>query len=190
MPRLLSDWLESYLEFTSNQESPEKLHLWTGLVVISGAIRRRLFMDRGVYRLYPNIYVIIVAESARIRKSTAMTIGMNLLKDSIKDVYYMSGSMTPEGLIKVLNRPPVVTAPDENDPTKLTISPIRSDVVVHSDELANLFSYDKQRASRMAILLTQMYDAEEDYVHTTKTDSKIILRNTYPVLIAGTDPRN
>ena len=189
MPRQLSDWLDSYLDYTSDQESPEKLHLWTGLAVLSAVLRRRVWMDRAFYHLFPNIYVLIVAESARIRKSTAMKIGLTLMENSVKDVYTLGDAMTPEGLVKALNRPPTVKA-NEEEPDKPFITPVRSDIMIHADELANLFGYDRLRASKMAILLTRIYESPEKYEHTTKTDTKILLRNLYPTLLAGTDPRN
>ena len=59
--RQLDDWLDSYLDFTTGNESPEKLHLWTALALLSAAVKRQIWMDRGFYKLYTNIYVLMVA---------------------------------------------------------------------------------------------------------------------------------
>ena len=101
--RKLEDWLSSYLIYTEKQESPEKLHFWVGLSVLSAALKRQVWIDKGYYKLYSNIYVLLVAESAMLRKSTAMDIGVKLVRDSVPDLYYISGSMTPEGLLKHMN---------------------------------------------------------------------------------------
>ena len=61
--RLTADWLTSYMELTSNLESPDSIHLWTGLSLISAASRRKVFLDMEYGKIYPNLYVIIVAES-------------------------------------------------------------------------------------------------------------------------------
>jgi hypothetical protein len=137
-------------------------------------------MDRGRYVLFPNIYCVIVGESAKIRKSVAMDIGVDLLEAALPGVHCVDGSITPEGLVKVMNRIVDVGGVKKKD----------SSVFIHADELATLFSYDKQRASRLTILLTQMYSSRSKYTHTIKSEAQIVLENLYPVLLAGTDPRN
>ena len=185
--RLLDDWLDSYLEYTSGQESPEKLHLWTALALLSAAVKRQIWLDRGFYKLYTNIYVLIVAESGEVRKSASIDIGLPILQESIKDIHTMSDSLTSEGLIKHMNR--ITVHPNENEPDK-PIKMTDSHVVIYADELASLFSFDKQRASKMTMLLTRLYSSPDRYEHTTKSDSKIVTFNNYITLIAATDPKN
>lgn len=141
-------------------------------------------MDRGYYKLYPNIYVLIVAESARVRKSIAMDTGIDLLREALPDIYYISGSLTPEGLVNHLNRAKTVV-----DIEGRPIVRYDSAVVIHADELAELFGYDKQRASKLTILLTKTYGAQGEHTHTL-ADGQIKLHNLYPSLLAATDPRN
>lgn len=188
--RICGDWLLKYLDYTQDQESPEKLHLWTAFTVLSAALRRRVWMSRGTYDLYPNIYVLIVAESATVRKSTAMNIGVDLLLDTIPKLSteggYITGKITPEGLVKQMNRTETYFAhPDDQIPQVRK----ESHILIHCDELATLFSYDKGRASNMAILLTEIYGRKR-YMHTTKTDSQMLLDDLYPTLLAGTAPQN
>lgn len=178
--RNLADWLSSYLEYTDNQESPEQLHFWTGISILSAALRRRVYLDRGLYKLYPNTYVIIVGESAKIRKSVAMDTGISILKEAVPDIHMAIGRATPEGLVKQMNR--VTTEPN--------LIKTESHIFIHADELATFFGFDKMAASRMAILLTQIYSAKAEYQHLTKGDAEIMLKNLYPTLLAGTDPRN
>jgi len=69
MARILrKDWLSSYLEYTSGQESPRNFHFWTGLSILGGALRRNVVLDRVYYKLFPNLYVILVAASAACKK--------------------------------------------------------------------------------------------------------------------------
>lgn len=183
--RHLANWLDGYIEYTAKQESPEKLHFWTGLVVVGAALKRQVWMNRGYYKLYPNIYVLLVAESAMLRKSTAMDIGMDLVRAAVPDLYYISGSMTPEGLIKHMNRVKVVGGEKGKPVIKYD-----SHVLIHADELAELFGFDKTRASRLTILLTKIYGAQAEHTHTLATEGQLLLRNLYPSFIAATDPRN
>lgn len=143
-------------------------------------------MSRGVYDLYPNIYVLFVAESAKVRKSTAMNIGVDIYQTALPNAPYITGKMTPEGLVKQLNRTTV--EPNEKEPEKPIVR-MESDILIHADELATLFGHDKVRASSMSILLTEIY-GRKNYTHTIKSDAQIQLKNLYPTLLAGTDPRN
>lgn len=183
--RLLGDWLQGYLDFTAEQESPESLHLWTALSVISCALRRSVFIEHEYYKIYPNIYVIIVAESAKVRKSTAMDLGRDLLLEACPEVRIMRDSMTSQGLIKALNRKVQVVNGNGQ-----IVEEQRSDVAIFADEVANLFSYDKVRSSQMVIFLTRSYSCPSIYDHTTARDSTVRLHNLYPVFIGGTDPHN
>lgn len=184
--RSLGDWIDGYLEYTKDQESPEKIHLWVAFCVLSSALQRHVVMDLGYAKLYPNIYVLIVAESARVRKSVAMEMGLSLLSDAIPDIATISGAVTPEGLIKHMNR--VTTIPNPNG--KGVAIKHDSHILIHADELATLFSYDRTRASRMAILLTEIYSSKSLHLHTTARDGQVPLHNLYPTLLAATDPRN
>jgi len=185
MSRLLSDWLVSYLDYTSEHESPEQIHLWTGLSVLSASIRRQLCMKRVFSVLYPNIYVIIVAESARARKSVATGIGMRLLQETIPEVYVMQGSMTDKGLIKNMNR--MTTTIDSNGHGAIHTD---SHVFIYADELAVQFGYDKQRAKEMTMLLTTLYGSPDYHPHTTSGEGVVDIHNVYLTWLASTDPRN
>ncbi len=164
--RLLPDWLLAYLQFTDELESPESFHLWTGLGVISSALRRRVHLEMNYGTIYSNLFMIMVAGSAELRKSTAANFGRNLLLDALTDINIMQDSMTSQGLTKSLNQKRSIMENGVINERQM------SDVAIFADEVANLFSYDKLRAS------------------TTSRDNKIRLHNLYPTLIGCTDPKN
>lgn len=183
--RQAGDWIECYLEYTKKQESPTIFHFWTGMSILSASIRRQIWLDRGFYKLYPNIYVLLVAESATLKKSSAMDIGVAMLRKNARDVYYLTGSMTPEGLVKHLNQVKKV----ENGNGKVSIQ-WNSDFFLHADELGELFGYDRVRASKLTILLTKIYGCQDEHPHTTASEGQLLLRNLYPTFLGGTAPQN
>jgi len=65
-----------------------------------------------------------------------------------------------------------------------------SHVMIHADELAELFGFDSTRASKLTILLTKIYGAQKEHTHTTASEGQTLLRNLYPTFIGGTDPHN
>jgi len=182
--RLLGDWLAGYLDYTADLESPESLHRWIGLCLLACASRRKVFLDMEYGLIFPNLYVIIVAESAKVRKSVAMDHGRDLLLEAIPDIRIMRDSMTSQGLIKILNHKVSIVKEDK------IVEELRSDVAIFADEVANLFSYERTRASQMVIFLTRTYGCPTVYDHTTVRDSLVRLHNLYPVLLGGTDPHN
>jgi len=185
--RLLPDWLDAYLEYTQGQESPEKLHLWTAMALLSATVRRRIWLDRGFYKIHPNLYVLIIDESGRSRKSTAIDIGMNLIRSAVTDIHYITGSMTQEGLAKAMNQVKVEPNFDATDKPNVKT---RGDIFIHADELANLLSYDKQRAAKLAMFLTEIYSTRDRYEHTIKSEARLVLKNLYVTLLAATAPQN
>ena len=80
--RELSNWLDSYLEYTDNTESPISYHTWCGLSVIAGALQRKVYLQWGLAEtIYPNLYVVLIGTSGRTRKGTAIGIAKSMLKD-------------------------------------------------------------------------------------------------------------
>lgn len=79
MTRQLSDWLEYYLEFTQNGESPTQYHLWSGITAIASCLRRKCYSNWGMRGyVYPNLYVVLVGPPGG-RKGTAMRIVKSML---------------------------------------------------------------------------------------------------------------
>lgn len=183
-PRQLNDWIASYLDYNSNDESPERSHFWTAIGVLSAAIGRKVWMSRGTYKLYTNMYVCIVADSAKVRKSAAIEKGLDILLDAIPGLPYLEDRMTPEGIVKHLNR--VVVSQNGSN---ITVNH-DSTLFIYEDELAALFGYEKQTASRMSIFLTGTYGCKPKYMHTTSTGGHVLINNACFTILAATAPEN
>lgn len=77
--RELSNWLEYYMAYTENSESPPIYHLWSGITAISSALQRKCFCNWGMRGyIYPNLYVVLVGPPGG-RKGTAMRIAKGML---------------------------------------------------------------------------------------------------------------
>ena len=175
--KISSGWLQTYRKYIHKQEAPDIFHLWIGLTLISATLKRNIWIDRGAYKVYPNQYVILVAESASCRKSVAMELGLDLLLAN-KDIRAVHERLTVEGLTDLMNRASVT-------PT----GKIRPDgsVLLHADELSNMFS----RASYITDLvsfLTAAYTSKSRLDFLTRNKGFVQVRNPCPVLLAGTTP--
>jgi len=80
-------FVEDYLFYTEGNETPEVMHLWVAMSTLAGAAEKRLWIDRGFFKLFLNLYVVLVAPPGVCAKSTSLSIGMRLLKEAGYNVF-------------------------------------------------------------------------------------------------------
>lgn len=167
--RLLPNWIQSYLAYTAESESPEEYHKWVAISVIAGALRRRVFFQMGYFNLYPNQYVVMVGPPGRCKKSTAMRIGRTLL-GAVPDLKFTTDSVTRERLIQDLTQ---------------AHSDGHSSMTAYSSELATLLT---SSGMDMVAFLTDIYDSPPEWSHQTKMGGTNKIKAPYLNLIAATTP--
>lgn len=96
-------FIKNYLEYTANQETTERVHKWVALSVIAGALERRVWLPRGNYTLFPNLYVFVIGPSGKVKKSTSTALGVDLLRE-LPEFKIMSERATAASLITQLER--------------------------------------------------------------------------------------
>lgn len=99
--RLLNNWLHEYMEYSAFSEAPDKFHFWTGVSVLAGALRRRVWIDMGYFQWTPNFYIVFVAPPGIVSKSTTANIGMRLLRQ-IPDISFGPDAVTWQSLVQSL----------------------------------------------------------------------------------------
>lgn len=167
--RLLSNWLESYLAFTYEQESPEEYHLWVGLSTIAGALRRRCFFNMSYFLLYPNTYVVLVGPAGRCKKSTAMRIGREFLTPN-PAINLSVDSTTRERMIQDLSQAFVDG---------------QSSMMAFSSEFASLLT---SSGMDMVVFLTDIYDSPTEWTHKTKVGGTNKIKAPCLTLLGATTP--
>ena len=167
------DWLTTYLEYTSNQESPSMFHLWVGVSVIAAALGRRVCIDRGYYTLHPNLYTVLVGASARVRKTTAVNTGYEIFKEAMPEACVISQKVTPEALIQVLGQRGKELG--------------TSDGVMVSTELS-VFLGSALRDDSLLQLLTKLYDCEDKLDYHTIIRGKEVCEKVCFNLMGATTP--
>lgn len=101
MRRQFPNLIDAYLEYTSGHESTERVRKWCIISVIAAALERRVWLNRGFYTLFPNLYVFIIGRSGFVKKSTSTSIAVNLLRE-LQGVKIMSERLTAGSLINQL----------------------------------------------------------------------------------------
>jgi len=56
-------WLDKILEDHKDFESPLSFWRWSGLAAIAAVMQDQVWLDRHLYKMYPNIYVMLYADS-------------------------------------------------------------------------------------------------------------------------------
>jgi len=172
--RILDDWISGYLDYTAEQESPSMFHTWVGLSVLGSALGRRVWVNRGYYRLYPNLYVVLVGASARVRKTTALNTGYKLFREALPDATIVSQKVTPEALIGIFVE-------------KFKERQVSGGSVV-SAELGVLLGSSKGSSDIMQ-LLTDWYDCPDYFEYHTLMRGKERMENVYCNMLAATTPQ-
>jgi hypothetical protein len=165
-----NNWVDTYVEYTYNQESPAAFHLWASICLLSAAIARNIWIPRIKYTIYPNIFVILVAGSAKCKKSTSIKISEKILRSIENHPLIFSQKITPEALIESLENAKVGGS---------------SSGIIMADELS-VFMGRSSNDSGIIPLLTTLYDSPEEWSYQTKSRGKEVLKNVTLTVLAGT----
>ncbi len=177
MRSLKDGWMRAYRDYVSNQESPDIFHFWIAMQVIAGALKRNVWINRGAYTLYPNMYVFLITKSGSCRKSVAMEIGTRLLSN-LEEVAMLYERASLEGLMDRMQR--VSLMPDGK------ILPDGS-LFIHADELADLFGKASYITDLMSFL-TAAYSSRSRLDFLTRNKGLCSVRNPCPSILSGTTP--
>ncbi len=166
--------LKSFAKFTEDTEIPALFSLWVGLSTISAALSRDCFIDLGHFVVYPNMYIVLVAGSAKCRKSTSINTGRRFMERLNPRIKMLSQKMTPEALIGALSG---MTA----EGTSKILNEAEGIAVV--DELSTLIDRNAFK-SGMIPVLTKLYDCE-DFPYETRGRGVEFVRNPCLSILGG-----
>lgn len=176
--QIQGSWLEEYLNYTRKQESPTIFHRWCGLSVVASAMERNVVLDMEAYRLFPNLYVVLVADSGRCKKTTAMDLGYGVLARMDDKINIFAQKITPEALIgRLASR------------LKLKGEEIVQDCTstVFATELSVFLGKDAY-ASGLISILTELYQGRDQWAYETKKRGEELLFNTLINMIGAITP--
>lgn len=94
-------WLDIILESTKFGESPERYYYWAGLSAIAASMGKRVWIDRHYYKLYPNIFVLLVSARSGLRKGVPIAFINKVLRLS-QTARVITGQASIQGIIKEL----------------------------------------------------------------------------------------
>ena len=94
-------WIERLVTVHQELESPKSFWFWSGLAALSAVVKDNVWLDRaGAYNLYPNIYVMLHADSA-LKKGAPVRLAKKLVK-IVNNNRIISGRSSIQGIMKEL----------------------------------------------------------------------------------------
>lgn len=154
-------WLDMYVKYARNNEAPEEYHWWVGATILGAALRNKVFLQRGYWVAYPNLWIMIVAASGE-RKTTALSIGKNILT-KLDHVNILADSLTPERLVA-----------DIGD-FQLSET-IESQALIYAPELSSFLS-KKSYNEGLVTLLLRLADCPKEWSYKTRKSGEVYVRN-------------
>lgn len=153
-------WIDEILHATEEVETPVNFIRWGALCAISAILRNKVYLDKHYYKLYPNIYVLLVGESG-LRKGFAPGLSKELVR-IVGGTRIIAGRNSIQGIIKELS----TTSTSQNGGPPIT----HSSAYINSGEFSTSLVKDPDALT----ILTDLYDGHynPEWKNTLKSGSE------------------
>lgn len=170
--------IAKYLQYTENHEAPVQFHLWPLISIIGGALARQVYLDWGHKDVFPNHYIVLAAESAESRKSSAADIAVDIFTEWT-DRELFPGKITLEALYQDLAH----LEPVEKGSNIQQSRPL----LIFADELGVFLSPFAQKTG-LPLDLSSLYTCPKEHIYRTKHGGTDVLKNACINILACTTP--
>src|SRR5215203_6897148 len=96
----MSNWLTELVNQHKELESPESFWRWSAIAAISAVVKDQVWLDRQIFNLYPNIYVMLHADSG-LKKGPPVSMARQLVK-AVNNTRIIAGRSSIQGILKDL----------------------------------------------------------------------------------------
>lgn len=168
-------WLSELINQHSEYESPLSFWRWSAIAAISAVVKDQIWLPRYLYNLYPNIYVMLHAESG-LKKGPPVSMSSRLV-GAVNNTKIISGRSSIQGILKELGT--AQTAPGGKVTTTST-------AFICSSELSSSIVDDPVAAK----ILTDLYDRQYrvgEWASLLKMESFKLTNPTITMLTASND---
>lgn len=92
-------WLTQLVNEHKDFEPPLNFWRWAGLAAISATVKDNVWLDRYIYKLYPNVYVMLHADSG-LKKGPPINLAKKLVSGAIGNKTIITGRASIQGILK------------------------------------------------------------------------------------------
>jgi len=176
--RNFPDWLAAYIEYAGFSEAPKRMHFWSAVSAIAGALRRRVWLNMGYYRWCVNHYIVFVAPPGIVSKSTTVAIAMDILR-KVPGIAWGPDIVTWPALVTAFAASMESFTVEEDYHTQCALT-------LESSEFGNLVNPTDRE---MIDLLVTLWDSKQGgFSKVTKNSGSDKIENPFINLIACTTP--
>lgn len=162
-------FISQFLEFTKDFESPTSFWRWSAYGAISATLRFNCYINWGSSNLYPNTFILLLADSAAYRKDAGPELVGELLKEHAH-TKVISGRATWPGIIDELST---------DIGNKRTGVPIKDGAgIMIAKEFTAMFISDPSLVRNM----TEAYSYEEEFQDTLRGGKSKIKKRCLSIL--------
>jgi hypothetical protein len=175
--RNFPDWIKGYLTYASVTEAPRRMHFWSAVGTIAGALRRRVWIDMKRFQWYPSFYIIFVGPPGIVAKSTTIDISTDLLRQ-VPGIKFGPNAITWQALVTAFAQ---ASESFEWNGEFYPMSPL----TLVASELGSLLNLQDKE---MVNLLIELWDGKKSYEKITKMSGNDLVLGPWINLQAGTTP--
>ncbi len=132
-----------FLDYHKELESPTSFWFWSYLCAVSAVVKDNIWFDKQLYKLYPNIYVMLHADSA-LKKGAPVAAAKQMVR-AVNNTNIISGRSSIQGILKDMGT-------NETAPGGLIKN--KAKAFICSSELSSSIVEDKAATT----ILTDLYD--------------------------------
>lgn len=138
-------WLSDIIDQHKELESPRSFWYWSALAAISAVVKDQVWMDRQIYNLYANIYVMLHADSG-MKKGPPISMAKKLVTP-VGNTMIITGRSSVQGILKDMGQ-------GQTQPGGKILN--KNKVFICSSELSSSIVEDKVATK----ILTDLYDRQ------------------------------
>lgn len=172
--RRVKDWIDSFLEYSSNSEAPTIYRRWAAVSAIASMLRRNCWLQWH-QKIYPNMYIVLIGPSGG-RKGTAMRLTGDMLREL--NVRMAAEAITREALIRELFQ-------STTTETAGNVVYEHCSLTIFSEELAVFLG---QQNLQLISDLTDWYDCKDVWTYRTKNHGTDEIQGVWVNIIGATTP--
>lgn len=193
-------FITDFVNTGRGMESPSLFFVWNALWLLSTILKREAWLKWYPGKLWPNLYVLIVAPPSLCRKSSSMIIANNLLRSLPyflpstlesykKETKIITGKTTPEGLLMSLapEERLYFTEGSDTEAAKMKTVKKGSQIALNVSEFA-VFLGKQQYNTGMVTLLTDLFDCKDYDGEVTRGRGDKPLEDIYVTLFGAITP--
>ncbi len=167
-------FVDLFIQHTRFYESPGSFWKWAAYTAIGAVLRDNCFRRLGDHKIYPNVYTLLLADSAVHRKGHPIKLCEELVKNA-KSTKIISGRASIQGILDELSR-------GETDKTTGKVTAGGSALFCASELSAGIVN-DPEAVK----ILTDIYDFKDEYTSRLRGSGVFRIKNICFSLIAASN---